>query len=110
MVMFFLRITVQCERLPDELEDVAIDVDLMIEAKDKEQAEVKHESLRPPNENQTKETKGRKSSKRTKKGNDTVDEDVNDLEGQDEGEEDDSNLEVDDGEDEMEEEDDEGQK
>ncbi|KAJ3996777.1 UV-endonuclease UvdE-domain-containing protein [Lentinula boryana] len=113
----------RCERLPDELEDVAIDVDLMIEAKDKEQAvlhlyriyglqEVKHESLRPPNENQTKETKGRKSSKRTKKGNATVDEDVNDLEGQVEGE-DVVNFEVDDGEDEMEgalEEENEGQK
>ncbi|KAE9403088.1 UV-endonuclease UvdE [Gymnopus androsaceus JB14] len=69
----------RCERLPDEveLEDVAIDVDLMIEAKDKEQAvlhlyriygleEVKVESLRPPNENQTKETKGRKSNKKAK--------------------------------------------
>ncbi|KAJ3749645.1 UV-endonuclease UvdE-domain-containing protein [Lentinula detonsa] len=112
----------RCERLPDELEDVASDVDLMIEAKDKEQAvlhlyriyglqEVKHESLRPPNENQTKETKGRKSSKRMKKGNATVDEDVNDLEGQVEGE-DVLNLEVDDGGDEVEgalEEEDEGQ-
>ncbi|KAJ4490928.1 UV-endonuclease UvdE-domain-containing protein [Lentinula aciculospora] len=76
----------RCERLPNELEleDVAIDVDLMIEAKDKEQAvlqlyriygleEVKYESLRPPNENQTKETKGRKSGKKTKKGDLTVD-------------------------------------
>ncbi|KAJ3733393.1 UV-endonuclease UvdE-domain-containing protein [Lentinula guzmanii] len=113
----------RCERLPDELEDVASDVDLMIEAKDKEQAvlhlyriyglqEVKHESLRPPNVNQTKETKGRKSSKRTKKGNVTLDEDVNDLEGQIEGE-DVLNLEVDDGGDEVEgalEEEDEGQK
>jgi len=69
----------RCERLPDELEleDVAIDVDLMIEAKDKEQAvlqlyriygleEVKMESVRPPNENQTKETNGRKSKKKAK--------------------------------------------
>ncbi|KAJ3854875.1 UV-endonuclease UvdE-domain-containing protein [Lentinula lateritia] len=71
----------RCERLPDELEleGIGIDVDLMIEAKDKEQAvlqlyriygleEVKYESLRPPNENQTKETKGRKSNKKAKKG------------------------------------------
>ncbi|KAJ3842823.1 UV-endonuclease UvdE-domain-containing protein [Lentinula raphanica] len=87
----------RCERLPDELEQegVAIDVDLMIEAKDKEQAvlqlyriygleEVKYESLRPPNENQTKETKGRKSSKRAKK-NVVVDEDGNENEGEGEG-------------------------
>ncbi|KAF8828535.1 hypothetical protein HHX47_DHR3000073 [Lentinula edodes] len=71
----------RCERLPDELEleGIGIDIDLMIEAKDKEQAvlqlyriygleEVKYESLRPPNENQTKETKGRKSNKKAKKG------------------------------------------
>ncbi|KAJ3772031.1 UV-endonuclease UvdE-domain-containing protein [Lentinula raphanica] len=87
----------RCERLPDELEQegVAIDVDLMIEAKDKEQAvlqlyriygleEVKYESLRPPNENQTKETKGRKSSKRAKK-NAPVGEDGNENEGEGEG-------------------------
>ncbi|KAF5381134.1 hypothetical protein D9757_009415 [Collybiopsis confluens] len=71
----------RCEKLPAELEmeGVAMDVDLMIEAKDKEQAvlqlyrvygleEVKHESLRPPNLNQSKETKGRKSNKKGKKG------------------------------------------
>lgn len=62
----------RCETLPPDLPD---DMDLMIEAKDKEQAvlhlyrmydlqPVKHESLRPPAENQTKETKGRKSNKR----------------------------------------------
>ncbi|KAL0570605.1 hypothetical protein V5O48_011353 [Marasmius crinis-equi] len=69
----------RCGSLPKEMEeeDVSMDVDLMIEAKDKEQAvlelyrmyglaEVKHESLRPPNEHQTKETKGRKSNKRKK--------------------------------------------
>ncbi|KAG6869110.1 hypothetical protein C0993_001675 [Termitomyces sp. T159_Od127] len=50
-------------------------MDLMIEAKDKEQAvlhlyriyrlyPVNHSSLRPPAENQTKETKGRKSSRK----------------------------------------------
>lgn len=77
----------RCERLPDELEleDVAIDVDLMIEAKDKEQAvlqlyriygleEVKMESLRPPNENQTKETNGRKSNKKKAKAKAAEDE------------------------------------
>ncbi|KAJ3915796.1 UV-endonuclease UvdE-domain-containing protein [Lentinula edodes] len=71
----------RCERLPDELEleGIGINIDLMIEAKDKEQVvlqlyriygleEVKYESLRPPNENQTKETKGRKSNKKAKKG------------------------------------------
>ncbi|KAK1231804.1 hypothetical protein PQX77_005018 [Marasmius sp. AFHP31] len=69
----------RCASLPKEMEEegVSMDVDLMIEAKDKEQAvlelyrmygleEVKHESLRPPNEHQTKETKGRKSNKRKK--------------------------------------------
>uniref|UniRef100_A0A0W0EZA6 UV-endonuclease UvdE n=1 Tax=Moniliophthora roreri TaxID=221103 RepID=A0A0W0EZA6_MONRR len=80
----------RCTALPAELEldDVARDVDLMIEAKDKEQAvlelyrmygleDVKHESLRPPAENQTKETKGRKSNKRKKKvaGEENMDED-----------------------------------
>ncbi|KAF5355500.1 hypothetical protein D9758_006423 [Tetrapyrgos nigripes] len=66
--------------LPKELEEegVAIDVDLMIEAKDKEQAvlelyrmyglveegKIIWKNLRPPNENQTKETKGRKSNKK----------------------------------------------
>ncbi|KAG2015431.1 endonuclease Uve1 [Coprinopsis cinerea AmutBmut pab1-1] len=64
----------RCSKLPDDLPD---DMDLMIEAKDKEQAvfefyriydlhPVKHESLRPPATNQTKETKGRKSNKRAK--------------------------------------------
>ncbi|KAJ7933764.1 UV-endonuclease UvdE-domain-containing protein [Mycena leptocephala] len=64
----------RCESLPDDLPD---DMDLMIEAKDKEQAvlhlyriyglhPVIYESLRPPNENQTKETKGRKSTKKQK--------------------------------------------
>ncbi|KAJ7141292.1 UV-endonuclease UvdE-domain-containing protein [Mycena epipterygia] len=65
----------RCESLPVDLPD---DMDLMIEAKDKEQAvlhlyriyglcPVTYESLRPPDENQTKETKGRKSTKRQKK-------------------------------------------
>ncbi|KAK0225591.1 UV-endonuclease UvdE-domain-containing protein [Armillaria fumosa] len=65
----------RCQTLPEELPD---DMDLMIEAKDKEQAvlhlyriyglqPVKQESLRPPDENQTKETKGRKSNKKGKK-------------------------------------------
>ncbi|KAJ7121292.1 UV-endonuclease UvdE-domain-containing protein [Mycena crocata] len=64
----------RCESLPADLPD---DMDLMIEAKDKEQAVLQlyrmyglhpviHESLRPPDENQTKETKGRKSTKRQK--------------------------------------------
>ncbi|KAJ7175272.1 UV-endonuclease UvdE-domain-containing protein [Mycena haematopus] len=64
----------RCESLPADLPE---NMDLMIEAKDKEQAvlqlyrmyglhPVKHESLRPPDENQTKETKGRKSSKKQK--------------------------------------------
>ncbi|TFK44321.1 UV-endonuclease UvdE-domain-containing protein [Crucibulum laeve] len=62
----------RCESLPEDLPD---DMDLMIEAKDKEQAvlqlyrmyglqPVNYASLRPPDENQTKETKGRKSMKR----------------------------------------------
>lgn len=62
----------RCETLPAHLPD---DMDLMIEAKDKEQAvlqlyrmynlhPVNHASLRPPDINQTKETKGRKSTKR----------------------------------------------
>ncbi|CAK5281300.1 unnamed protein product [Mycena citricolor] len=66
----------RCESLPDDLPiDMADNLDLMIEAKDKEQAvfelyriyglmPVKQDSLRPPNENQTTETKGRKSRKR----------------------------------------------
>ncbi|KAF8904398.1 UV-endonuclease UvdE-domain-containing protein [Gymnopilus junonius] len=63
----------RCERLPDYL---PIDMDLMIEAKDKEQAvlhlyriydlqPVIHASLRPPAANQSKETNGRKSNRRT---------------------------------------------
>lgn len=61
----------RCTSLPADLPD---DMDLMIEAKDKEQAvfelyriyglaDVKEEDLRPADENQTKETKGRKSNK-----------------------------------------------
>ncbi|KIY71426.1 UV-endonuclease UvdE [Cylindrobasidium torrendii FP15055 ss-10] len=64
----------RCQSLPDELDD---DMDLMIEAKDKEQAVFHlyriydlhptiHASLRPPNENQSKETNGRKTSKKSK--------------------------------------------
>ncbi|KAF8635189.1 hypothetical protein AX17_003965 [Amanita inopinata Kibby_2008] len=65
----------RCQVLPPDLPD---DIDLMIEAKDKEQA-VLHlyriydlqpviaASLRPPDMNPTKETKGRKSTKRGKK-------------------------------------------
>ncbi|KAF5386106.1 hypothetical protein D9615_002255 [Tricholomella constricta] len=64
----------RCESLPVDLPD---NMDLMIEAKDKEQAvlhlyrmynlhPVNYASLRPPDENQTKETKGRKSSKRAR--------------------------------------------
>ncbi|KAJ7497786.1 UV-endonuclease UvdE-domain-containing protein [Mycena latifolia] len=67
----------RCESLPVDLPD---DMDLMIEAKDKEQAvlhlyriyglhPVTVESLRPPAENQTKETKGRKSTKRQRTKN-----------------------------------------
>ncbi|KAL9711542.1 hypothetical protein Ac2012v2_004613 [Leucoagaricus gongylophorus] len=62
----------RCETLPADLPD---DMDLMIEAKDKEQAvfhlyriyglaPVIHANLRPPNPNPTKETGGRKSNKR----------------------------------------------
>lgn len=62
----------RCEKLPADLPD---DMDLMIEAKDKEQAvfhlyriyglaPVIHANLRPPNPKPTKETGGRKSSKR----------------------------------------------
>ncbi|THU80485.1 UV-endonuclease UvdE [Dendrothele bispora CBS 962.96] len=63
--------------LPTELEEegVGMDVDLMIEAKDKEQAVFElyrmyglvpcgEENLRPPNPNQKKETNGRKSNKK----------------------------------------------
>ncbi|KAK7005941.1 UV-damage endonuclease [Favolaschia claudopus] len=68
----------RCESLPADLPD---DMDLMIEAKDKEQAvfqlyrmynlhPVTHDSLRPPNEHQTKETKGRKSAKKRRKNAD----------------------------------------
>ncbi|KAL0956843.1 hypothetical protein HGRIS_002955 [Hohenbuehelia grisea] len=64
----------RCQRLPPDLPD---DMDLMIEAKDKEQAvlhlyriynlhPVIYANLRPPAEHQTKETKGRKSNKRAK--------------------------------------------
>ncbi|KAJ7045992.1 UV-endonuclease UvdE-domain-containing protein [Mycena alexandri] len=64
----------RCQSLPVELPD---DMDLMIEAKDKEQAvlhlyriyglhPVIQESLRPPDENPSMETKGRKSTKRQK--------------------------------------------
>ncbi|KAM0751997.1 UV-endonuclease UvdE [Meredithblackwellia eburnea MCA 4105] len=62
----------RCQRLPEGLPD---DMDLMIEAKDKEQAvfhlfriydlaETVYEDLRPPVEEETKETLGRKSNKR----------------------------------------------
>ncbi|EPQ57158.1 UvdE-domain-containing protein [Gloeophyllum trabeum ATCC 11539] len=80
----------RCQRLPDDLpDDMGMHivfwyrmlslrmgvVDLMIEAKDKEQAvlhlyriyglqPVIHANLRPPAEHETKETKGRKSSKK----------------------------------------------
>ncbi|WVW86898.1 UV damage endonuclease UvdE [Kwoniella bestiolae CBS 10118] len=70
----------RCKSLPDALPD---DVDLMIEAKDKEQAvfelyriygleEVNHDSLRPPDPNPGMHTKGRKSSlkKKTKETGD----------------------------------------
>ncbi|GLB37424.1 putative UV-endonuclease UvdE [Lyophyllum shimeji] len=64
----------RCENLPVDLPD---DMDLMIEAKDKEQAvlhlyrmynlhSVNYASLRPPDPNQTKETKGRKSNKKAR--------------------------------------------
>ncbi len=59
----------RCTELPPDLPD---DMDLMIEAKDKEQAvfelyriyglkDVIWENLRPPNENQEMRTKGRKA-------------------------------------------------
>ncbi|KIK69416.1 hypothetical protein GYMLUDRAFT_35478 [Collybiopsis luxurians FD-317 M1] len=89
----------RCERLPEEMEmeGVAMDVDLMIEAKDKEQAvlqlyrvygleEVKYESLRPPNPNPTKQTNGRKSNKKGKKGNKLQDADEGEGEGEGEDE------------------------
>lgn len=64
----------RCQRLPEALPD---DMDLMIEAKDKEQAvlhlyrlynlqPVIYASLRPPADIQTKETKGRKSHRKTR--------------------------------------------
>ncbi|KAF8348270.1 UV-endonuclease UvdE-domain-containing protein [Amanita rubescens] len=67
----------RCQALPPDLPD---DMDLMIEAKDKEQAvlhlhriydlqPVIHESLRPPDLNPTKETKGRKRAKITDERN-----------------------------------------
>ncbi|KAG0694069.1 UV-endonuclease UvdE-domain-containing protein, partial [Suillus ampliporus] len=70
----------RCQRLPGDLPD---DMDLMIEAKDKEQAvlhlyriynlqPVIHASLRPPADIQTKETKGRKSNRRTRSKKDAV--------------------------------------
>ncbi|CAG7848192.1 UV-damage endonuclease Short=UVDE [Serendipita indica DSM 11827] len=65
----------RCDTLPADLPD---DMDLMIEAKDKEQAvfelyriyglhEVIHENLRPPAEDQGMRTKGRKSTGTSKK-------------------------------------------
>ncbi|KAG1751395.1 UV-endonuclease UvdE-domain-containing protein [Suillus paluster] len=70
----------RCQRLPEDLPD---DMDLMIEAKDKEQAvlhlyriynlqPVIHASLRPPAVIQTKETKGRKSNRKTRSKKDAV--------------------------------------
>ncbi|GAA5902644.1 hypothetical protein JCM8208_007027 [Rhodotorula glutinis] len=64
----------RCQRLPDALPD---DIDLMIEAKDKEQAVFHlyriyglaptiHDDLRPPAEVETKQTAGRKSHKAKK--------------------------------------------
>ncbi|KAF8643548.1 hypothetical protein AX16_008936 [Volvariella volvacea WC 439] len=64
----------RCESFPPDLPD---DIDLMIEAKDKEQAvlhlyriynlhPVIHASLRPPNPNPSKQTNGRKSNKRAR--------------------------------------------
>ncbi|GAA5834647.1 hypothetical protein JCM9279_007071 [Rhodotorula babjevae] len=64
----------RCQRLPDALPD---DIDLMIEAKDKEQAVFHlyriyglaptiHDDLRPPAEFETKQTAGRKSHKAKK--------------------------------------------
>ncbi|OWZ61878.1 UV damage endonuclease UvdE [Cryptococcus neoformans] len=70
----------RCQTLPAELPD---DVDLMIEAKDKEQAvfelyriygleDVIHDNLRPPDPNPSMQTKGRKSNlkKKTKETGD----------------------------------------
>lgn len=65
----------RCQNLPPDLPD---DCDLMIEAKDKEQAvfelyriygleDVVHDNLRPANPNPSKQTNGRKSSKRKTK-------------------------------------------
>lgn len=70
----------RCQTLPAELPD---DVDLMIEAKDKEQAvfelyriygleDVIHDNLRPPDPNPSMQTKGRKSNLK-KKTKETVD-------------------------------------
>ncbi|KAG2132561.1 UV-endonuclease UvdE-domain-containing protein [Suillus cothurnatus] len=70
----------RCQRLPGALPD---DMDLMIEAKDKEQAvlhlyriynlqPVIHASLRPPADIQTKETKGRKSHRKTGSNKDSL--------------------------------------
>ncbi|KAJ7209079.1 UV-endonuclease UvdE-domain-containing protein [Mycena haematopus] len=67
----------RCESLPADLPDNMVTRLMFSQAKDKEQAvlqlyrmyglhPVKHESLRPPDENQTKETKGRKTSKKQK--------------------------------------------
>ncbi|KAG9316757.1 UV-endonuclease UvdE-domain-containing protein [Chiua virens] len=64
----------RCQSLPEWLPD---DMDLMIEAKDKEQAvlqlyriydlyPVAHASLRPPATQETKETKGRKSARKNR--------------------------------------------
>ncbi|KAG8933705.1 hypothetical protein FRC02_011311 [Tulasnella sp. 418] len=72
----------RCSRLPDCLPD---DVDLMIEAKDKEQAvfelyriyglkDVIWENLRPPKKHQTLATAGRKSAKGAKKKKDVEEE------------------------------------
>ncbi|PPQ98776.1 hypothetical protein CVT24_003334 [Panaeolus cyanescens] len=71
----------RCENLPPDLPD---DMDLMIEAKDKEQAvlhlhrmyglqPVIQASLRPPNKNPTKQTQGRKSNKRAKAAKNSLD-------------------------------------
>ncbi|KAJ7049655.1 UV-endonuclease UvdE-domain-containing protein [Mycena amicta] len=76
----------RCESLPADLPD---DMDLMIEAKDKEQAvfqlyriyglqPVKPENLRPPADNQTTETKGRKSNKNPRKNLKKVEEEDED--------------------------------
>ncbi|CAA7260569.1 unnamed protein product [Cyclocybe aegerita] len=78
----------RCENLPDDLPD---DMDLMIEAKDKEQAvfhlyrmyglqPVIHANLRPPAAKQSTQTNGRKSNKRArakaeKEGDEKQDED-----------------------------------